>query len=69
MPESACNFIKKEALRQVFSCEFYQISKNSVFIEHLLAFASEALIILYMFSPFSFVFINALISSTYTKIS
>ena len=25
----ACNFIKKEALAQVFSCEFYEISKNT----------------------------------------
>ena len=38
MPESlflkscrseACNFIKKEILEQVFSCEFYEISKNT----------------------------------------
>ena len=29
MPEPhACNFIKKEALAQVFSCEFYKIFKN-----------------------------------------
>ena len=26
---SACNFIKKETLAQVFSCEFCKISKNS----------------------------------------
>ena len=26
-----CNFIKKEALAQVFSCEFCQISKNTFF--------------------------------------
>ena len=25
----ACNFIKKETLAQVFSCEFYKISKNT----------------------------------------
>ena len=25
----ACNFIKKETLAQVFSCEFYEISKNT----------------------------------------
>ena len=30
-----CNFIKKGTLTQVFSCEFYEISKNSFFIEHL----------------------------------
>ena len=27
-PEAACNFIKKETLAQVFSCEFCEISKN-----------------------------------------
>ena len=31
----ARNFIKKEALAQVFSCEFYAISKNPFFTEHL----------------------------------
>ena len=31
----ACNFIKKEALAQVFSCEFCEISKNTFSIEHL----------------------------------
>ena len=30
-----CNFIKKEMLVQVFSCEFCKISNNNVFIEHL----------------------------------
>ena len=28
---AACNFIKKETLTQVFSCEFYEISKNTFF--------------------------------------
>ena len=27
----ACNFIKKETLAQVFSCEFYEISNNTFF--------------------------------------
>ena len=31
----ACNFIKKETLAQVFSCEFCVISNNTFFIEHL----------------------------------
>ena len=31
----ACNFNKKETLVQVFSCEFYEISKNTFFTEHL----------------------------------
>ena len=26
----ACNFIKKETLAQVFSCQFYEISKNTL---------------------------------------
>ena len=32
---SACNFIKKENLVQVFSCEFCKISQNTFFIGHL----------------------------------
>ena len=36
----ACNFIKKESLAQVFSCEFCEISKNIFFTEHLWATAS-----------------------------
>ena len=31
----AGNFIKKESLAQVFSCEFCEISKNRFFTEHL----------------------------------
>ena len=27
--QQACNFIKKETLEQVFSCEFCEISKNA----------------------------------------
>ena len=37
----ACNFVKKETLAQVFSCEFCEISKNSFFAEHLWATASD----------------------------
>ena len=29
MPELICNFIKKVALAQLFSCEFCEISKNT----------------------------------------
>ena len=39
----ACNFIKKEALTQVFSCEFCEISKNTFFTEHVWATAFGAL--------------------------
>ena len=37
----ACSFIKKEALAQVFYCEFCKISKNAFFTEGLWATASE----------------------------
>ena len=36
-----CNFIKKETLAQVFSCEFCEISKNTFFKEHPWATASD----------------------------
>ena len=36
----ACNFNKKEALAQVFSCEFLEFSANSFFTEHLWSTAS-----------------------------
>ena len=36
----ACNFIKKETLAQVFSCEFCEISKNTFFTEQLWTTAS-----------------------------
>ena len=36
-----CNFIKKQTLAQVFSSEFYEISKNTFFTEHRRATASE----------------------------
>ena len=37
----ACNFIKKETLAQVFSCEFCEISKNIFFAEHIWTTASN----------------------------
>ena len=41
-------FIKKENLTQVFfSCEFWKISKNTFFTEHLRATASERLSVTY----------------------
>ena len=36
----ACNFIKKETLTKVFSCEFCEIFKNTFFTEHLRTTAS-----------------------------
>ena len=35
------NFIKKEALAQVFSFDFCEISKNTFFTEHLRTTASD----------------------------
>ena len=36
----ACNFIEKDTLTQVFSCEFFEISKNNFFTEDLRTNAS-----------------------------
>ena len=40
---TACNFIKKETLAQVFSCEVCEIFKNIFLTEHLWTTASESL--------------------------
>ena len=37
----AATLLKKEALTQVFSCEFCEISKNTLFTEHMRTTASE----------------------------
>ena len=37
----ACNFIKKKAVAQVFTCEFCEIFKNVFFTERLLMTASK----------------------------
>ena len=37
----ACNFIKKETLAQVISCEFYKNSKKTFFTEHVWTTASK----------------------------
>ena len=36
----ACNFIKKETLAQLFSCEFCELSRNTYFTEHVWTAAS-----------------------------
>ena len=41
----AYNFIKKETLAQVFSCEFCEISKNTFFTEHLWETASVIVVL------------------------
>ena len=52
----ASNFIKKETLAQVFSCELYEISKNTFFTEHLRVTTSLAYQFVessyYMWCPF-----------------
>ena len=37
---SACNFIKKETLAKVFSCDIFKNFKNTFFTEHLSTTAS-----------------------------
>ena len=37
----AYNFIKKDTLVQMFTCEFCEISKNTFFTEHLWTTASD----------------------------
>ena len=41
---TACNFIKKESLAQVFSCEFSEISKNTSFTFFFKYFALHQII-------------------------
>ena len=40
-PEAVANFIKKETLAQMFSCEFYEIFKNTFFYRTPLVAASK----------------------------
>ena len=54
----ACNFIKKEALARVFSCEFSETSKKTFFTEHFWATASGVPMIL---CPFMETFIDVFI--------
>ena len=54
MQISACNFIKREALAQVFFCEFWEILKNSFFTENVRANAPEMGYLTYLFVNKSF---------------
>ena len=49
----ACNFIKKETLAQVFSCEFCEIYKNTFYCRTPLVAASGVLIYFAILEPFS----------------
>ena len=54
----ASNFIKKETLAQVFSCEFSKVSENTFFTEHLLATASDPVNVIYKFqSPYTLLWV------------
>ena len=55
----ASNFIKKEILAQVFSCEFCDVSKNTFFAEHLLATASVLNSLLRLRGRFYLMHLNA----------
>ena len=48
----ASNFIKKETLAQVFSCEFYEIYKNTFYYRTPLVAASGVLINFAILGPF-----------------
>ena len=49
----ACNFIKKETLAQVFSCEFCEIYKNTFYYRTPLVAASGVLTNFAILEPFS----------------
>ena len=51
----ACNFIKKETVAQVFSCEFCEIFKNTFFTEYLWTTAS---IIIWIFTEICLVILR-----------
>ena len=51
----ASNFIKKETVAQVFSCEFCEIFKNAFFTEHLWTTAS---IIIWIFTVICLVIVS-----------
>ena len=50
----ACNFIKKETLAQVFSCEFCEIYKNNFYYRAPLVAASGVLINFSILEPFPY---------------
>ena len=46
LQSEVCNFITKDTLAQVFSCEFCEIFKNIFFTEHLRTTGSDLTVIL-----------------------
>ena len=56
--QGTCNFIKKQTLAQVFSCEICEIVKNAFFTEHLrwLLLKSKVNNVSKMFRKISFIY-------------
>ena len=61
----ACNFIKKEALAQVFSCEFCEIHKSTSYYRISLVAASGVLINFAILEPFSNKVAGIFLQNTY----
>ena len=55
----ACNFIKKDALAQVFSCEYFKIFKNTFITEQLQMTASYSLNLSKLASNFLEIFLRS----------
>ena len=66
-PKESCNFIKKEFLAQVFSCEFCKISKNTFF--HRTSLVNAFILHLYCFYFNIAAFITQFFFSTIMKIN
>ena len=56
----ACNFIKKEILAQVFSCQFCEIFKDTLFTEHLRTTTSA-------FNPFLAIALSLYVLKTFCR--
>ena len=69
---ATCNFIKKETLPPVFSCEYCEIPKNTFFTEYLWVTASELLTMVSVFTALVFLHLSnikaALQGCSYEKV-
>ena len=59
----ACNFIKKETLAQMFSCKFFEISKNTLFLQNTSGFFSKKAFNRDVWWSAEYVFINTCLKS------
>ena len=64
MPEQTLNFVKKETPSQVFSCDFYEIFLEQLFVEH---FWAPALLLL-LELPIFWVFLSSNLPDVYLLI-